>query len=72
MPGVTKLKEANVELEKNRIQGAKEKEDFWRLWSNKTKTKTIKLADFSIAGRRAVDENVKNPMVSDSEDEKRI
>ena len=28
MPGVTKLKEANVELEKNRIQGAKEKEDF--------------------------------------------
>ena len=35
-------------------------------------TKTIKLADSSIAGRRATAEYVKNPMVSDSENEKRI
>lgn len=38
----------------------------------KTKTKTIKIADSSIAGRRATAEYVKNPMVSDSENEKRI
>ena len=68
---MAKLKEANEELEENRIQGAKDKisegYDFV-----KQRQKLIKLADSSVAGWRAVDEYIKNPIASDSEDEKRI
>ena len=68
---MAKLKEANEELEENRIQGVRQKiSEGYELI--KQRQKLIKLADSSVAGWRAVDEYVKNPIASDSEDEKRI
>ena len=68
---MAKLKEANEELEENRIQGVRQKmSEGYELM--KQRQKLIKLADSSVAGWRAVDEYVKNPIASDSEDEKRI
>ena len=64
---MAKLKEANEELEENRIQGVRQKiSEGYELI--KQRQKLIKLADSSVAGWRAVDEYVKNPIASDSED----
>ena len=68
---MAKLQEANEELEENRIQGVRQKiSEGYELI--KQRQKLIKLADSSVAGWRVVDEYVKNPIASDSEDEKRI
>ncbi|XP_061174259.1 uncharacterized protein LOC133183314 [Saccostrea echinata] len=68
---MAKLKEANEELEESRIQGARQKitEGYDLI---KQRQKLVKLADSSSAGWRAVDEYIKNPIASDSDDEKRI
>lgn len=68
---MAKIKKANEEMEENRIQEARQKiSEGYELI--KQRQKLIKLADSSAAGWRAVDEYVKNPIASDSEDEKRI
>ena len=52
---MAKLKEANEELEENRIQGVRQKiSEGYELI--KQRQKLIKLAHSSVAGRRAVDE----------------
>jgi hypothetical protein len=68
---MAKLKEANEALDEDRIPCANEKiSEGYNLV--KQRQKLIKLADSSVAGWRAVDEYIKNPIASDSEDEKRI
>ena len=68
---MAKWKEATEELEESGIQGLRQKiSEGYELI--KQRHKLIKLAGLSVAGWRAVDEYVKNPIGSDSEDDKRI
>ena len=67
---ISKLKEASDELNEDKVAEAKQK-IAEGLDIVKQRQKLIRLADSSEAGWRAVDEYVKNPIASDSEDEKK-
>lgn len=60
---ISKLKEASDELNEDKVAEAKQKIAEGQ--------ELIRLPDSSEAGWRAVDEYVKNPIASDSEDEKK-
>nr|XP_034316000.1 uncharacterized protein LOC117685658 [Crassostrea gigas] len=66
-----KMQEANENLKENKVQSA-QRNIAEGLDIIKNRQKLIKLADSSEAGWRAVDEYTKNPIASDSEDEKKI
>lgn len=68
---MSKLSEANDELNKNKVAEAKEK-IAKSLDLVKQRQKLIRLVDSSQAGWRAVDEYVKNPIASVLEDETEI
>lgn len=68
---MSKLSEANDELNKDKVAEAKEKISK-SLDLVKQRQKLIRLVDSSQAGWRAVDEYVKNPIVSFLEDETEI
>lgn len=68
---MSKLKEASDELNEDKVTEAKQK-IAEGLDIVKQRQKLIRLADSSEARWRAVDEYVKNPIASDSEDEKQI
>lgn len=65
------MQEANENLKENKVQSA-QRNIAEGLDIIKNRQKLIKLADSSEAGWRAVDEYTKNPIASDSEDEKKI
>ena len=68
---LSKIQEANKSIKEQKTEEARLKiaEDVEII---KHREKLIRLADSSEAGWRAVDEYVKNPIASDSEDEKKI
>lgn len=68
---MSKLSEANDELNKDKVAEAKEKISK-SLDLVKQRQKLIRLLDSSQAGWRAVDEYVKNPIASFLEDETEI
>lgn len=67
---ISKLKEASDELNEDKVAEAKQK-IAEGLDTVKQRQELIRLPDSSEAGWRAVDEYVKNPIASDSEDEKK-